>query len=384
MAEMNLCFPNPAQTSGAEIFAMEETHRLTEDLETMRGAMIDFLDIINYENGNSFDDPLQTRHAMAYMAAAMPSLAYIDPHKTREMGYNLGLVVDNINSYHLLMRMVPYSSDNLQLVEWGLACALYRLVSGRVMHDAEFHESAERIYDLICENGQRQHVFGIDSRRGSFTVAPNAMALLVLEIHDTIFGTRYLHVKDDMLTSLIEKLWDPQSGLWFESYQTGSIGYKSEHVNPATAWHTNVILPGVNALAIAFMNHFDPKGCTLAWERFKSLFMDSFLAIDAETVAESVGLSYNTQLGPGSEDLLAAMLAAKEMGDLEAFDALQAHLFEIGQPHMWEGHFTFTEFGELEYMVGYFALFARAHVGWDKLLAHDWAAHYEDDYVVVR
>ena len=381
---LDLRFPNPVESSGAEVFGMKGARRLTEDIEAQRQAMIDYLDCLNYMNGNSFDDPLQTRHAIAYMAAAMPSLAYVNPHKTREMVYNLSLVVDNIMSNHLLMRMAPFNSDHVLLVEAGLAAALYRLVGGRPAHDDFFHEAADGIFDLIKANERQQHVAGVDTTRGRFEVMPNAMALLVLNIHDRVFGTRYAAVEDDVLTSLVEKLWDPKSGLFFESFQTGSIGYANESVNPRSSWHTSVLRPNVNGLAIAFMNIFDPTGCAHAWERYKELFLPSLLEISAEAVAFGVGSSFTTQLGPGSEDVLAAMLAAREMQDLETFDALQAHLFDIGKPHLWEGHLFFTEFGEQEHMIGHFALFARAHAGWGKLLSHPWEDYYDYDFNEVR
>lgn len=381
---LDLRFPNPAHTTGAEVFEMEKSHRLTEDIEAQRQAMIDYLDVLNYMNGNSFDDPLQTRHAIAYLAAAMPSLAYVNPHKTREMVYNLSLVVDNIMSNHLLMRVAPFNSDHMLLVEAGLAAALYRLVGGRSAHDEFFHQMADVIFELIVANRRRQNVAGVDTTHGRFEVMPNAMALLVLDIHDRVFGTRYAAVKDEVLTTLVGKLWDPETGLFFESYQTGSIGYANESVNPRSSWHTSVLRPNANGLAIAFLNVLDPTGCAHAWERYKELFLPSLLNISAEDVALGVGASFNTQLGPASEDLLAAMLAAREMQDVDAFDALQAHLFGIGKPHLWEGHLFFTEFGEQEHMIGYFALFARAHAGWGKLLDHPWERYYEYDFVEVR
>lgn len=230
----------------------------------------------------------------------------------------------------------------------------------------------------------QQHVYGVDTTRGRFEAAPNAMALMVLEIHDRIFGSRFSHVKKEVLGFIREKLQDPETGMYYESYQTGSIGYVGEYVNPVSAWRTSVLRPSVNGLAITYMNYFEPESCKKAWENYKNMFLESILELGAQDVADSVGCAFNTQLGPGSEDLLAALLAAKEMRDQDTFDKLQRHLFEIGQPHLWEGHLFFTEFGELEHMIGHFAFYSRVHAGWKTLLAHDWETYYSWDYDEVR
>lgn len=59
-------------------------------------------------------------------------------------------------------------------------------------------------------------------------------------------------------------------------------------------------------------------------------------------------------------------------------------MFEAGKPQMWEGHFFLSELGDSEAYIGHFALFARVHVGWQKLLSHPWEKYYEYDYKVIR
>lgn len=384
MAEMNLLFPNPVKDAPADVLAMEQTHELLESVEFQRGAMIDYLDVVNYMNGFSFDDPIQTRHVMAWYAVAMSSLAYLDPHKTREMRYNLGLVVDNMMTPHLDLHMMPFNSDNVRLAEQALACALYRLVSGHDGHDATFHDDAEALNSLMWENLRVQHVCGIDTARGSFQIVPNAMALLALEIHDRIFGSRYADVCGPMAETLFAPLTDPGTGLYFEDLRTTSIGHANERVAKSAQWHTTALKANVNGLAIAFMNRVDPADAARTWASFKERLLPALLELDAETVGASVGTSYLTQLGRGSEDLLAAMFAAREMDDSEAFAALEEHFIGIAEPNMWEGHVICAGLGDSEAMVSAFWLPARVHVGWEKLLGYDWKSHYGDDFVVVR
>lgn len=381
---LELRFPNPAKSSADDIFGMEQTHKLTEDMESLRQTMVDYLDSLNYSNGHSFDDVIQTRHAIAYLAAALPSLAYIDPHKTREMIYNLGLVVMNIQSEFLKMRVSPYNSDNMIVVEQGLAAALYRMVSGDGLCDDILRRCAETIFSEMQQNSVKQHIFAIDTTRGRFDALPNLMSMMIFELHDKFFGSRYSVENEKIMNFILENLRDKETGLFYESYQTGFIGYANEAVNPASAWRTNVLRPSVNGLVLTFMNYFRHEQCAEAWEKYKEIFMDSLMELKTEDLADSVGASFYTQLGPGSEDLLAAILASKEMGDTEAFDKLQSHLYAIGAPNLWEGHFFLSELGEMEHMISLFLLFAQGHVGWKKLMEHSWEKYYKWDYVEVR
>lgn len=381
---LDLLFPNPVESSARDVFGMTEAHRLTEDIECQRAGMIDYLDILNYMNGNSFDDRAQTRHAVAYLACAMLSIAYIDPQKTREMIYNLGLVVDNIECERLHARVDAYNSDNMTLAERALAAALYRTVSGRGDHDADLHGLCERICTECRLNADRQHIAALDTARGRFEVLPNVMALMALTLADRAFGTNYAASAADVRKLVCEILRDQQTGLFFESYQTGCIGYTGEAVNPAAAWHTTELCAHVNAIDIAFAHWLDPEGCERAWGAFKERFMDELLGIDADSLAASVGCSYVTQLGPVAEGLLGGLLAAKEMGDVEAFDALQNHLLELAGANMWEGHVIFAALGDLSHMIEMFSLFARVHVPWADLFSHDWETYYLYDYREVR
>lgn len=381
---LDLLFPNPASSSATEIFGMVENGWLTEDIEAQRAGMIDYLDVLNYMNGNSFDDRAQTRHAIAYMALAMPSIAFIDPHKTREMGYNLGLVVDNLECVRLRSRVDAYNADHVTLVEHCLAAMLYRLVTGRPDHDADARALAQRVYDVCHENAAVQHVGALDTVRGRFDVVPNIMALMALELGDRFYGTSYAPVADGARQLIAETLRDKETGLFYESLQTGRIGYTGESVNPTAAWCTSDLTASANALDIAFAHYVDADGCERAWASFKERFMDELLAIDAEDLAASVGCSYITQLGPVAEALLGAMLAAKEMEDVATFGTLQDHLFEIADPQLWEGHMTYAALGDLAHMIESFSLFARVHVPWKKILSHDWESYYSFDYREVR
>lgn len=367
-----------------EIWNMIDNAEYSDDIEAHYKGLLNYLDIIGYRNGNSFDPPIITRHAMAYLAFSMPSLAYVDPSRTRELSYNLNVACDYLDNPLLVRRTERYNSDHMLLVEEGLSCAFYRLISGRKMWDEDFHKYAEDIYNKIVKNSETDKVWAINTLQGRFEVLPNAMALMIFELHDRFFGTDYSKIKQHVLDFMNDKLRDPKTGMYYECLLTGTLGYPNESIKEEHAWHPDILKPSVNGLALAFMNYFDPEGCWKAWANFKEYFMESLSSVQSEDICDAVGTSYLSQLAPSSEALLGAMLAAREMGDKEAFNMLQDRLVEIGKPKLAEGKIFYTELGSNQHLLGYFILFSRVHLGWKTLFEHPWEQFYQRDYNKVR
>lgn len=383
--KLDIEFEQAAVSSAEDIWSMIDRKDYNDDIWGHYMGMLSYLDIINYMNGNTFDDPIQTRHAIAYMGFSMPSLAYINPFKTRELSYLLNLVNINLPSKHLVMRISGYFSDNVLMVQKAFAAALYRTVSGRDMYDGDFHVLADKIYNTIKQNGESsQEVWGIETLPGRFEVLPNAIALMVFELHDKFFGTSYSKLKPEVLSFIQSKLKDPDTGLYYESYHTGLIGYQNEYVNTASAYRTDILKPSVNGLALTFMHYFDAKEVERAWSEYKAMFEVELMSLSTEDIVGSLGKSFQSHLGPASEDLFAALLAAKEMDDKGFFEKLQKHLFDIGSPCLREGQIFYNGFEDGQHLMGFFLLFARTHVGWNKLLKHPWQNYYHYDYKEVR
>ena len=132
--DMNVSFQSPITSSGEEIWQMEEMRDYTRDIWGQYKCMVDYLDLVNYCNGHTFDDRIQSRQAIAYLGCAMPSLAYICPYQTIDLSYYLNLVNLNLPSRFMVDGMNSFNSDNMLLVQRALAAGFYRLVSGRNLY----------------------------------------------------------------------------------------------------------------------------------------------------------------------------------------------------------------------------------------------------------
>ena len=72
-----------------KIWGMEDTHEFLPDFEGHYKGLLNMIDVLYYRNGNSYYPPVKSRHTAFFLALAMPSYAYIDPHRTLEMKYNI-------------------------------------------------------------------------------------------------------------------------------------------------------------------------------------------------------------------------------------------------------------------------------------------------------
>lgn len=372
-------------TTASALWAMHDQKEFTEDVEAHYKTMLNYLDILNYMNANIEDEPVAARHIVAFMAYAMPSLAYVDPSRTREISYNLHLVCRNIKSPLLVKQAHVFNADNVLLVEEAMACGLYRLVSGRELYAEDFHGYAQRIYDRIRANGtSSQNIWAIDTISGRYEVYPNVTALMALELHDRFYGTKYGdEMKSKLLGFIQEHLLDKETGLYYEYFQTGVLGYANETVRPESFWHTTQLKASINGLALAFLHYYLPEETEKSWKNYKAMFRDELLALDVETLSRT-GSSYQTQLAYGSEDISCALLAAREFDDPEFFDLIQSKVLTDGDAQLSEGHIYYPAFGDLQHLICHFLLFARTHTPWKILFSHPWEQFYGMDYNKVR
>ena len=369
-----------------QIWEMEETHEFLPDFEGHYKGLLNMIDVLYYRNGNSYYPPVKSRHTAFFLALATPSYAYIDPHRTLEMKYNIHAAAIAIENEALTDALDPYNSERIRTLEAFAALAMYKLVSEKTLNDRHINELAEKIYERIIENGSSsQCTYAYDTIEGTYQVYPNALALLAFEIHDRYFGTDYSEkVQNKVLTFITENLVDKETGLFRNYYKTGALGYKGEHLSRLAAWTSRTPDISTNALGITFLNHFRPKQAENAWKAHKKLFTEKLLTITAEQLADTQQASYLSQVNPTAEGLYTSMLAAKEMNDKAYFEQLQNHLMKISLPAQREGKVFFDGAGEEQVLHGDFLAFARAHVGWDKLLNHPWEKFYSFDYKKVR
>ena len=379
-------FDHPLSVTAEEIWQMEETREFPIDIESHYKGLLNMMDVLYYRNGNSFYPEIKTRHAAYFLALAMPSFAIIDPCRTREMKYNLHVASLVIESDNLSKQLAVYDAPSIRRLEVFVILALYKLVSEKTMNDERFHAYAEEVYGRIVENGRSaQNVFAYDTIEGTYEAYPNLAALLAFRIHDRCFGTDYCGcIEDTLLTFIREKLLDEETGLFLEFYKTGSLGIKGEHLSRSASWSGREQTAACNALAIAFMNYFDEAASERAWKAFKEKFTDQQLHVTAEELQDAETSSYVSQLTPIAQGLYGSLLAAKEMGDRDYFEKLQRHILTVAEPDQREGKIFFDALGNEQKLHGDFLTVARVHVGWKKILEHNWEDYYDFDYDKVR
>lgn len=368
------------------IWDMENTHEFFPDIEGHYKGLLNMMDVLYYRNGNSYYQKTKSRHTSFFLALAMPSYAYIDPHRTLEMKYNIHAACIAIENEELTYALDPYNSDRIRTLEAFATLTMYKLVSERNINDKHINELAECVYQRIVDNGtSAQEIYAYDTIEGTYQVYPNALALLAFEIHDRFFGTDYSQkLKDKVLGFINDNLTDKETGLYKDFYKTGSLGVKGEHLSRSAAWASKTPSISSNALGLTFMNHFDKGSASRAWNCHKEVFTDKLLSVTSDQLANTEAASYLSQLNPAAEGLYSTLLAAKEMDDREYFEKIQHHIMSISSPDQREGKVFFDAVGDEQALHGDFLAFARVHVGWDKLLKHNWEDYYSYDYNKVR
>lgn len=379
-------FDHPISMTADAIWGMEETHVFPVDIESHYKGLLNMMDILYYRNGNSFWPEIKTRHIAYFLALAMPSFAYIDPYRTREMKYNLHAAAIAIENDELTKMVDPYDSLHMRELEEFVTLAMYRLISEKTVNDTHLHEMAERVYRRIVSNGtSTQKVYAYDTIVGTYQVYPNAAALLAFRIVDCRFGTDYgKQIESKVLDFIRQTLFDEKNSIFRDYYKTGSLGIPGEALSPNAFWSSRTPNPASNALSVCFMNYFDSELAQKAWESHKRLFTDQLLDITAEQLADTATGSYISPLPPVAEALYGTLAAAKEMGDREYFEKLQQHVLTIGQVDQREGKIFFDALGDEQRLHSDFLAFARVHVGWGKLMNHNWEDYYQYDYNKVR
>ncbi len=369
-----------------EIWNMEKKREFADDIECHYKGLLNFLDILYYRNGNSAYPEVLTRHTVFYLALTMPSLAIIDSSRTKEITYNLHIAGETLENPLLTHVLDGYDSKSIRMVRTGFIYALHKMVGGMKLNDVKLHSYAEKVYQRIIWNGKStQNVYAIETIQGTYQILPNLEALMLFKIHDMCYGSRYFDkVGEKVLSFITTYMVDEETGLFHEFYKTGAFGIENEFLSSKAAWHSTELKTSVNAMAIPFMHLFDKKRSERAWSEFKRRYSERILNLTSDNIADGVGKSYLTQLAPITESLYGALLTAKEMRDKDFFEEVQKHIILLGKPHMREGKIFFDELGDMKVLQGHFIFFARAHVGWHKILNHNWENYYNTDYNKVR
>lgn len=370
-----------------EVFSMGQASGFDDDIEAHYRTLLYDLDLVAYNNCNYDGEPIPFRKSLLTMAQALASAAIVDPSRTREASYNLSQIAKAVDHPLLTKKRDRFNSDHLRIVHEALACGLYRLVSGRDAYDGKQKGACEALLAIMGKNkASDQGLCAVDVISGTFEMYGNLQALLALRLYDKQHGTSWSRDVDDVLDSLEARLIDDETGLFYDSFHTGALGFTREILAPSAFWPATVVSPATNALAICLYHYFRPAKAERMWQSFKGRFADELMGTTSADMAPFVGTSYLTELGGSLEGLMAALQCAREMQDEDFFVMLHEHLFSLLEPRHVEVKIVYDglEGGEAPLPV-YFGLLSQIHQPWcDVLDGYPWEMHRDENFNRVR
>ena len=359
---------------------------LTWDIEAHYRTLLYDLDLVAYNNCVFDGDVLSFRKSIVSMAEALVSVAMIDPSRSREAAYNLNLVAKNVDHPYLTDDPNCFNSNPLRMVHQALVCGLYHLESGRNTYDVKMKSACDWIVDTMQRNDvSKQHVLAVETISGRYDMFTNLLALLALKVADIVWGTDHTELTDRVLDGLLPNLQDPETGLFYDYYQTGAFGFQLEEFAESAFWTLKAVSPAQNALVLSIYHLFRPEDAERAWDGYKKRFGEELAALEGADLAGCVCMSYYTELGGNLEALFAARLCAREMGDETFFRVLQDRVDALMEPKHVETKIVYEGLPEDERATAvYFGLLSQCHMGWAQILSYDWAAHRDEDFSRVR
>lgn len=300
------------------------------------------------------------KYAIAFLAYGMPSMAIIKPEDAPMAAYYLSVMIHKMKAKKVWDDWQRYGfgddpicKDNIMYKgHLNLMYGLYQLMTGSDRYAKEFTWLTQKIVEEI-EQSKQGKFRGLVCEPDRYFVQCNAIGLLSLEIYDRIYGTPYAKYQGQEVMNFVrERLIDPATGLYREAYHPShdlSVPYVSGYTN---AWTMVMLRP------------FDKEYQARIYPKWKELFVREYGPF--AVVRESrFG-------GPSRIATLFGMLAAKEFGDQELFARLRNSVDLAGILH------KDTERGYLSYatadntLLNGMVLAFKMHVGWQKILDHDW------------
>ena len=384
----------PLELNVDELWAMRDAHEFNLDIKCHYRLLVSSVINIDYlRRFLTFSQPVYKqlgRRMYTWAGLAMPSLAYIKPSQTRELSYYCYQCACNSEQEYTDNSMgiygaVPGDDAAIALVwmfQMLLGCpedmSLEDGAGERFVFSDQAHAAVQRVYDEVMKNSASvQGITALDTTTGRFDAVPNFMAMMAFELHDRFYGTDYASVNPQILEFVEGTLQDPETKLFYKQFQTGSLDFEGENLDPRSFWCATELDANTNALALIFYNYFDPDAAQVAWGNFKELFTEQIMSIAPEQIATGFGTSLMTAVGKPAEALFGAIAAAGEMEDKEYYGQLSEYLFAIGMPFVTEGCTAFLGFDNEAYVATNYLAFARTHIPWKQLFEMDYQPYFD-------
>jgi len=310
---------------------------------------------------------LRWRYGIAFSSYAMPSIAMISQEHADRAKHAMYLMIKKMKSPKVWGDWISYGMGDDPISEGNvmykghlnLMYGLYQLMTG----NEEFSRELTWLTSRIIDEMRRHHIEGkhegADCEPGRYFAQCNSISLLSLKIYDKLYGTNYSDVEASWTINFIkQKMTDQNNGFYLKMYNT-----KHQFCNPQLSGYTN-------AWTMTFLRVYEQK------------YNEDLYSVWKENFTQELGpFAYvKEDLEAGASPLahLTGLLAAKEFEDISLFRKLRNSIDRKLYQKDDLNHYLYSNINNPIYNGP--ILWTKVHVGWKKVLEHDWG--YTKNFII--
>ena len=310
---------------------------------------------------------LRWRYGIAFSSYAMPSIAMISQKHADRAKHAMFLMIKKMKSPKVWGDWISYGMGDDPISEGNvmykghlnLMYGLYQLMTGNEEFSREFTWLTSRIIDEMRRHHIEGKHEGADCEPGRYFAQCNSISLLSLKIYDKLYGTNYSDVEASWTINFIkQKMTDQNNGFYLKMYNT-----KHQFCNPQLSGYTN-------AWTMTFLRVYEQK------------YNEDLYSVWKENFTQELGpFAYvKEDLEAGASPLahLTGLLAAKEFEDISLFRKLRNSIDRKLYQKDDLNHYLYSNINNPIYNGP--ILWTKVHVGWKKVLEHDWG--YTNNFII--
>jgi len=310
---------------------------------------------------------LRWRYGIAFSSYAMPSIAMISQEHADRAKHAMYLMIKKMKSPKVWGDWISYGMGDDPISEGNvmykghlnLMYGLYQLMTGNEEFSREFTWLTSRIIDEMRRHHIEGKHEGADCEPGRYFAQCNSISLLSLKIYDKLYGTNYSDVEASWTINFIkQKMTDQNNGFYLKMYNT-----KHQFCNPQLSGYTN-------AWTMTFLRVYEQK------------YNEDLYSVWKENFTQELGpFAYvKEDLEAGASPLahLTGLLAAKEFEDISLFRKLRNSIDRKLYQKDDLNHYLYSNINNPIYNGP--ILWTKVHVGWKKVLEHDWG--YTKNFII--
>jgi len=310
---------------------------------------------------------LRWRYGIAFSSYAMPSIAMISQEHADRAKHAMYLMIKKMKSPKVWGDWISYGMGDDPISEGNvmykghlnLMYGLFQLMTGNEEFNREFAWLTSRIIDEMRRHHIEGKHEGADCEPGRYFAQCNSISLLSLKIYDKLYGTNYSDVEASWTINFIkQKMTDQNNGFYLKMYNT-----KHQFCNPQLSGYTN-------AWTMTFLRVYEEK------------YNEDLYSVWKENFTKELGpFAYvKEDLEAGASPLahLTGLLAAKEFEDISLFRKLRNSIDRKLYQKDDLNHYLYSNINNPIYNGP--ILWTKVHVGWKKVLEHDWG--YTKNFII--